>query len=90
MFGMPKAQICSPATWSYATPRFYDKPINILGIDFVGPFPKSTNGNRYRRLSILSLPDSNTDTRPKTTTAARAPFDNVFLNNLVLSTELTM
>ena len=27
--------------------RFYDKPMNVLGIDFVGPFPKSSNGNRY-------------------------------------------
>ena len=27
--------------------RFSDKPMNVLGIDFVVPFPKSTNGNRY-------------------------------------------
>lgn len=27
--------------------RSYDKPMHVLRIDFVGPFPKLTNGNRY-------------------------------------------
>ncbi|KAL9984580.1 hypothetical protein ACROYT_G006890 [Oculina patagonica] len=63
-------------------PRFYDKPMNVLGIDFVGPFPKSTNGNRYILTAVcpfshflvaIPTPDRSA------TTAARALFDNVFL-----------
>ena len=35
--------------------RFYDKPIKVLGIDFVGPFPKSANGNRYIYISTYAF-----------------------------------
>lgn len=63
-------------------PRFYDKPMNVLGIDFVGMFPKSTYGNCYiltavstfsHFLTAILTPDQSA------TTAARALFDNVFL-----------
>ena len=33
-------------------PRFHDKQIKVLGIDFVGPFPKSANGNRYKLTAV--------------------------------------
>ena len=63
-------------------PRFYDKPMNVLGIDFVGPFPKSTNGNRYILTAVcpfshflIAIPTPDRSA----TTAARALFDNVFL-----------
>ena len=36
-------------------PRFYDKQIEVLGIDFVGPFPKSANGNRYILTAVCPL-----------------------------------
>ena len=62
--------------------RFYDKPMNVLGIDFVGPFPQSSNGNRYilkavcpffHFLVAIQRADRSA------TTAPRALFDNVFL-----------
>ena len=63
-------------------PRFYDKPMNVLGIDFVGPFPKSTSGNRYILTAVcpfshflVAIPT----TDRSATTVARALFDNVFL-----------
>ena len=62
--------------------RFYDKPMNVLGIDFVGPFPKSSNGNRYILTAVcpfshflVAIPTADRSA----TTAARALFDNVFL-----------
>ena len=62
--------------------RFYDKPMNVLGIDFVGPFPKSANGNRYILTAVcpfshflVAIPTADRSA----TTAARALFDNVFL-----------
>ena len=51
MFGMPEVQICEPAT-GLTHSRFYDKPINVLGIGFVRPFPKSANGNWYILTSV--------------------------------------
>jgi len=58
--------------------------MNLLEIDFVGPFPKSTNGNRYILTAVCPFshflvailkptPDQSA------TTAANALFDNVFL-----------
>ena len=56
--------------------------MNVLGIDFVGPFPKSTNGNRYILTAVcpfshflIAIPTPDRSA----TTAARALFDNVFL-----------
>ena len=63
-------------------PRFYDKPMKILGIDFVGPFPKSDNGNGYIPTAVcpfshflVAIPTADRSA----TTAARTLFDNVFL-----------
>ena len=62
--------------------RFYDKSMNVLGIDFVGPFAQSTNENRYTLTAVcpfshflIAIPTPDRSG----TTAARALFDNVFL-----------
>jgi len=63
-------------------PRFYDRPMNVLGIDFVGPFPKSTNGIHYILTTIFPFSHfliAVTTPDRSATTAARALFDNVFL-----------
>ena len=63
-------------------PRFYDEPMKIPGIDFVGPFPKSDNGNGYIPTAVcpfshflVAIPTADRSA----TTAARTLFDNVFL-----------
>ena len=63
--------------------RFCDKPMNVLGIDLVGPFPKSSNRNRYILTAVypfshllVAIPTADRSA----TTAARAMFDNVFLD----------
>ena len=62
--------------------RSYDKPMHVLGIDFVGPFPKLTNGNRYILTAVcpfshflMAIPTMD----KSATTTARAIFDHVFL-----------
>jgi len=72
-------------------PLFYDKPMNVLGIDFVGPFPESTNGNRYILTAgfpfshfLIAVPKPDRSA----TTSARALFDNVFLTTVFVDTRL--
>ena len=72
--------------------RFYDKPMNVLGIDFVGPFPKSANGNHYILAAVcpfsyflVAIPTADRSA----TTAARALFDNMFLKLYFPSTLLS-
>ena len=56
-------------------PRFYDKPMNVLGIDLVGLSPKSTNGNRYILTAVrpfshflIAIPEAEpNDPRPSCT-----------------------
>ena len=64
-------------------PRYYDKPMNVLGIDFGGQFPKSANGNRYIHTAVCPFSHFQTGIptpERRATTAARALFDNVFLS----------
>lgn len=72
--------------------RFYGKPRNVLGIDFVGPFPKSANGNHYILTAVcpfshflVAIPTADRSA----TTAARALFVNVFLKLDFPSTPLS-
>lgn len=62
--------------------RVYQKPMEVLGVDFVGPLPKSTNGNKYILTAVcpfshflVSVPTPD----KSAITAARALFDQVFM-----------
>ena len=66
-------------------PRFYDKPMKLLGVDFVGPFPTGTTQHYVARSPyvafcpfchfLVAIPTVDRSA----TTAAKALFDNVFL-----------
>ena len=73
-------------------PRFYDKPMKVLGIGFAGPFPKSAIRNRYILTAVcpffhvlVAIPTADRSV----TTAARTLFDNVILKLDFPSTPLS-
>lgn len=60
----------------------HESPMDTLGIDFVGPFPKSSQGNRYILTAVcpfshflVAIPTCDKSAQ----TAARMIFDHVFL-----------